>query len=108
MAWWNADLSREFVSRRGLAKWKNGGLVLIQGDRIEGSVQRVADIQGDWLEELVTVTGGELCIYSTVILAADRRVCLMQDPLYRNDICQHTMGYTNRHYAMTSYYLGTK
>ena len=36
------------------------------------------------------------------------RVCLMQDPLYRNDICHHTMGYTDRHYAMTSYYLGTK
>jgi len=108
MAWWNADLSREFVSRRGLAKWESGGLVPIQGDQIEGSVQQVADIQGDWREELVTVTGGELRIYSTVIPAADRRVCLMQDPLYRNDICHHTMGYTNRHYAMTSYYLGTK
>lgn len=108
MAWWNADLSREFVSCRGLAKWESGGLVPIQGDQIEGSVQQVADIQGDWREELVTVTGGELRIYSTVIPAADRRVCLMQDPLYRNDICHHTMGYTNRHYAMTSYYLGTK
>ena len=108
MAWWNADLSREFVSRRGLAKWESGGLVPIQGDQIEGSVQQVVDIQGDWREELVTVTGGELRIYSTVIPAADRRVCLMQDPLYRNDICHHTMGYTNRHYAMTSYYLGTK
>jgi len=108
MAWWNADLLREFVSRKGLAKWESGGLVPIQGDQIVGSVQQVADIQGDWREELVTVTGGELRIYSTVIPAADRRVCLMQDPLYRNDICHHTMGYTNRHYAMTSYYLGTK
>ncbi|MBC8470826.1 MAG: hypothetical protein H8D56_15245 [Planctomycetes bacterium] len=108
MAWWDADLSREFVSRRGIAKWERGGLVPIQGDQIEGSVQQVADIQGDWREELVTVTSGELRIYSTVIPAADRRVCLMQDPLYRNDICHHTMGYTNRHYAMTSYYLGNK
>jgi len=108
MAWWNADLLREFVSRKGLAKWESGGLVPIQGDQIVGSVQQVADIQGDWREELVTVTGGELRIYSTVIPAADRRVCLMQDPLYRNNICHHTMGYTNRHYAMTSYYLGTK
>ena len=108
MAWWDADLSREFVSRRGLAKWNNGSPAPIQGERIEGSVQQVADIQGDWREELVTVTGGELRIYSTIIPAVDRRVCLMQDPLYRNDICHHTMGYTNRHYAMTSYYLGSK
>jgi len=108
MAWWDADLSREFVSRRGLAKWESGRLVSIQGTQIEGFVQQVADIQGDWREEIVTVTGGELRIYSTIIPAADRRVCLMQDPLYRNDICHHTMGYTNRHYAMTSYYLGNK
>jgi rhamnogalacturonan endolyase len=108
MAWWDADLSREFVSRGGLAKWERGGLVPIQGDQIQGSVHQVADIRGDWREELVTVTGGELRIYSSVIPAADRRVCLMQDPLYRNDICHHTMGYTNRHYAMTSYYLGNK
>jgi rhamnogalacturonan endolyase len=108
MAWWDADLLREFVSRRGLAKWNVSGPVPIQDNQIEGSVQQVADICGDWREELVTANAGELRIYSTIIPAADRRVCLMQDPLYRNDICHHTMGYTNRHYAMTSYYLGTK
>ncbi|MBN2182596.1 MAG: hypothetical protein JW715_11845 [Sedimentisphaerales bacterium] len=108
MAWWDADLLREFVSRRGLAKWENGEPAAIQGERIDGGVQQVADILGDWREELVTVVGNEIRIYSTVIPAADRRICLMQDPLYRSDICHHTMGYTNRHYPMTSYYLGTK
>jgi rhamnogalacturonan endolyase len=108
MAWWDADLLREFISRRGLAKWIDGSLESIEGVQIEGSVLQVADILGDWREELVTVTGGELRIYSTTIPAVDRRVCLMQDPLYRNDICHHTMGYTDRHYPMTSYYLGTK
>lgn len=108
MAWWDADLLREFVSRRGLAKWNGSSLEPIEGDQIGGGVQQVADILGDWREELVTVTRGELRIYSTTIPAADRRVCLMQDPLYRNDICHHTMGYTDRHYPMTSYYLGTR
>jgi rhamnogalacturonan endolyase len=108
MAWWDADLLREFVSRRGLAKWNGSSLDPIEGAPIEGGVQQVADILGDWREELVTVTGGELRIYSTIIPAADRRICLMQDPLYRNDICHHTMGYTDRHYPMTSYYLGSK
>ncbi len=108
MAWWDADLLREFVSRRGLAKWNGAGLTPIEGVSIEGSVCQVADIEGDWREELVTATRGELRIYSTIVPAADRRVCLMQDPLYRNDVCHHTMGYTDRHYPMTSYYLGTK
>jgi rhamnogalacturonan endolyase len=108
MAWWDADLLREFVGWNGLAKWKNGRQVPFDGPSIEGSVQQVADILGDWREELVTATRGELRIYSTTIPALDRRVCLMQDPLYRNDVCHHTMGYTNRHYPMTGYYLGAK
>ena len=108
MAWWDADLLREFVSRRGLAKWNGSGLAPIEGASIQGSVCQVADIEGDWREELVTASGRELRVYSTIIPAADRRICLMQDPLYRNDVCHHTMGYTDRHYPMTSYYLGTK
>jgi len=108
MAWWDADLLREFVGWHGLSKWEDGKQVPLEGTSIEGSVQQVADILGDWREELVTVTGSELRIYSTTIAARDRRVCLMQDPLYRSDVCHHTMGYTNRHYPMPGYYLGTK
>jgi rhamnogalacturonan endolyase len=108
MAWWDADLLREFVGWRGLAKWKNGTQVPLEGTSIDGNVQLVADILGDWREELVTATMGELRIYSTTIPARDRRVCLMQNPLYRNDVCHNTMGYTNRHYPMTDYYLGTR
>jgi rhamnogalacturonan endolyase len=36
--------------------------------------------------------------------AADRRVTLMQDPLYRHDVTHRSMGYP--HVPMTSYYLG--
>jgi hypothetical protein len=108
MAWWDADPVREFIRRGGLAKWNNGSLVTIQGSRIRGGTRQIADILGDWREEIVTVWGGELRIYSTTIPASDRRVCLMQDPLYRNDVCHHTMGYTDRHYPMTSYYLGSR
>jgi rhamnogalacturonan endolyase len=108
MAWWDADLLREFVGWKGLSKWKDGGQVPLDGTSIEGGVQLVADILGDWREELITATKDELRIYSTTIPARDRRVCLMQDPLYRNDVCHNTVGYTNRHYPMPSYYLGTK
>lgn len=85
---------------------KTPAVLAVRGTTFEGSVHQVADILGDWREELVTVVQGELRIYSTTIPARDRRVCLMQDPLYRNDVCHHTMGYTNRHYPMTSTYLG--
>ena len=101
LVWWDADLAaraaqprrdHEVEGRRGSAT-------------TEGSVQHVADITGDWREEIVTFVNGELRIYATTIPAADRRVCLMQDPLYRNDVTHRSMGYP--HVPMTSYYLGT-
>jgi len=38
----------------------------------------MADILGDWREELITVLPGELRIYTTTIPARDRRVCLIR------------------------------
>ena len=64
--------------------------------RVEGSVRVVADVLGDWREELLVAMPGELRIYSTVIPAADRRVCLMQDPVYRMCMTMNTMGYSQR------------
>ena len=52
-----------------------------------------ADVHGDWREEAMTVTNGELRIFSTTIPAMDRRVCLMQDPNYRQTIAANAMGY---------------
>ncbi len=101
LVWWDADLLRETLSRGTVAKWKGASLT-----RIEGFVQQVADIAGDWREEIVTVVAGELRIYSTTIPAADRRVTLMQDPLYRNDVTHRSMGYP--HVPMTSFFLGER
>jgi rhamnogalacturonan endolyase len=101
LVWWDADLLREICSRRSIYKWKGGKL-----SDIPGSVQQIADILGDWREEIVIYTDGELRIYSTIIPASDRRVCLMQDPLYRNDVTHRSMGYS--HYPMTGFYLGVE
>jgi rhamnogalacturonan endolyase len=83
-------------------------IVKYKGDtisnNIEGSVIMMADIQGDWREELLTVLPGELRIYSTSIPATDRRVCLMQDAFYRSEIVHRSMGYEQS--PVTSYYLG--
>ena len=76
----------------------------LDGGPIQGAIVMVADIKGDWREEIITSVPGEIRIYSTPIPAVDRRVCLMQDPLYRNYIVSRSMGYDQP--AMVSYYLG--
>ena len=60
---------------------------------IPGRIVALADCMGDWREELITVVKGEMRIYSTTIPAASRRICLMQDHLYRMDVAMQTMGY---------------
>lgn len=105
--WWDSDNLREMplyasgkaVGASGpvgkgftfqLAKYKGDTL---QGD-FEGSIIMIADLFGDWREEIVTVVDGELRVYTTTIPAKDRRESLMQDPLYRNYVYQRSMGYT--------------
>ena len=87
---WDADPQYELVRGSRIFKYgsdKNIGAV-------EGSVVGFADVLGDWREEMIVSAAGELRIYSTTIPARDRRVCLMQDPLYRLDVCIQAMGYT--------------
>jgi hypothetical protein len=119
LVWWDADLLREQVQGgfggprgpgagapsgpppgRSIGKWK--GEVLTRG--IQGATHQVADILGDWREEIVTFVNGEIRVYSTTIPAADRRVSLMQDPFYRHYVTTRTMGYP--HVPQLSYYLG--
>ncbi|HOF18360.1 MAG TPA: silent information regulator protein Sir2, partial [Phycisphaerae bacterium] len=73
--------------------------------RIEGAVVAVAEILGDWREEIITTLPGEMRIYTTTIPAADRRPCLMTDPIYRMDVVVAAMGYYQS--PMTSYDLAT-
>lgn len=47
---------------------------------------------GDWREELLVSTEGELLIHSTTFPANTRRVCLMQDRQYRTGVAAQTMG----------------
>jgi rhamnogalacturonan endolyase len=101
LVWWDADLVRELHAKGSISKWKGAQL-----GRTEGSVQHVADILGDWREEIVTFASGELRIYLTPVPAADRRVTLMQDPIYRNDVTHRSMGYP--HVPMTGFFLGPR
>jgi rhamnogalacturonan endolyase len=106
--WWDADLLRERLrggswSRdRTISVVKYNGQVLTDG--IEGRLMLMTDLFGDWREELMTVEKGEIRIYSTAIPAKDRRVTLVQDPLYRNHLAHRSMGYEQS--PLPSYYLG--
>ncbi len=103
LVWWDADPLREIESRGKIWKWKGDTLTR----NIEGWTMIWADLIGDWREEIVTCTReGEIRIYTTTIPANDRRVCLMQDPLYRKDVALKAMGYDQ--VPMTSYFLGVE
>ena len=96
----NSMWDRFDVSKLSIVKYKGAAIET----KIEGSVIMMADIQGDWREELITILPGELRIYATTIPATDRRVCLMQDPFYRTEVVHRSMGYEQS--PVTSYYLG--
>ena len=87
--YWDADSQREVVSGRTIAKYRGAPVA----QNIEGGQSFWADVVGDWREELVTSVKGELRIYTTAIPATDRRVCLLQDPVYRLDVAHNAMGY---------------
>jgi hypothetical protein len=86
---WDADVQAETIAQRKIGDL---GAAEVQQE-IAGNVVLVADIAGDWREEVVTSVPGELRIYSTPIPARDRRVCLMQDPVYRNTVAAAAQGY---------------
>lgn len=113
--WWDADLLRETFKGddnrwgassssggRKLDIWKWKGEVLTKG--IEGDIVLIADMDGDWREEVITALDGELRVYRTNIPARDRRVSLMQDALYRSYIAHRSMGYPQS--PVPSFYLG--
>ena len=63
------------------------------GPKLPSAPLAIADVLGDWREEIILAVPGELRIYTTTIAAEDRRVCLMRDPIYRMDVCQESSGY---------------
>ncbi len=86
--WWDDDEYKEINVGQDVFKF-NGDTLL----QIEGRVLAVADILGDWREEIITALPGEIRIYSTSIPATSRKVCLMQDRMYRTGVAGFSMGY---------------
>ncbi len=88
--YWDADPQRELVRGDRIYDFRGA----VHADWIRGRIVGFADVLGDWREELIATLPGELRIYTTTVPAEDRRVCLMQDPIYRADVAIQAMGYT--------------
>lgn len=86
--YWDADLQKELL--RGKPQKYQGGEA---GGRYHGRAVMVADVVGDWREEILASSAGELRLYSTPVPAMDRRVCLMQDYGYRMRVLTNAQGY---------------
>jgi rhamnogalacturonan endolyase len=61
--------------------------------KIEGRALAVADVLGDWREEILTSLPGELRIYRSTRPSAWRRPWLMEDRQYRLGVVAGSMGY---------------
>lgn len=102
--WWGEGSTKAYIPGRnfpppGSGGGRGGGTSTIMkygAEKIgefEGRFISVADICGDWREEIIVSVPGELRVYTTTIPTARRRVTLMQDPLYRKNVAHQTMGY---------------
>lgn len=88
--YWDADPQRELVDEGRIFDFETD---YTHFTGVQGYQVAWADILGDWREEIIVSVEGELRIYTTTIPAKDRRVCLMQDPIYRLDVAHLSMGY---------------
>jgi len=88
--WWDADDQKEICYNNEVFDYEGETKL-----KVEGKVLIVADIIGDWREEIVTSLPGEVRIYSTNILSDKKEVCRMQNHLYRMAVADATMGYYN-------------
>jgi rhamnogalacturonan endolyase len=87
--YWDDTYVKPYLTKDGdIMKYKGAKL-----SKIEGKVIAIADILGDWREEIITSVPGELRIYTTTIPSTRRHVWLMEDPIYRNDVALAAMGY---------------
>ncbi len=96
---WGSD-SRSGAKGQQIGYWKGEKIA----HEIHGDIIMIADLMGDWREEVVTSLPGELRIYHTPIPAADRKITLMQDPIYRSYVLQRSQGYPQA--PVPGWYLG--
>jgi rhamnogalacturonan endolyase len=86
--WWDDDPQKEILVDGRLFKYPDTTVM-----KIDGRALAVADVFGDWREEILVSLPGELRIYSSTRPSAWRRPWLMDDRQYRLGVVAGSMGY---------------
>ena len=119
-AWYDGDLLRELVDRTTINKWNAAssstsrvqtsydydGLALSSNNSTKSNPCLIADIIGDWREEIIWRASDNtyLAIMTTPQKTDHRIFTLMHDPVYRTSIAWQNVGYNQS--AHTGFFLG--
>ncbi|BCW17754.1 hypothetical protein NtRootA9_04620 [Arthrobacter sp. NtRootA9] len=113
---WAADMTTQIVNGSGdqtptIDDWKRGRLLTADGTRTnngtKGTPGLVADILGDWREEMVvrTADSSALRIYLSTEVTNHKLYTLMHDPQYRAEVARQNTTYNQPSY--TDFYLAS-
>ena len=113
---WAADMTTQIVDGAldvtpSINDWRRGRLLTAEGTRTnngtKGNPSLVADIFGDWREELLvrTVDSSAIRIHLSTEVTARKLYTLMHDPQYRAEVARQQTTYNQP--AYTSFYLGS-
>ncbi|MGP4114737.1 rhamnogalacturonan lyase [Streptomyces sp. 4N509B] len=116
---WAADLTTQIVNGAQtevyetptLDDWRRGTLVTAEGTTTnnwdKGNPSLVADILGDWREELLlpTIDSSAIRIYLSTEVTEHKLYTLMHDPQYRVEVARQQTTYNQPSYP--SFYLGS-
>jgi hypothetical protein len=113
---WAADLTTQIVNGAlddtpTIDDWQRGRLLTAEGTRTnngtKGNPSLVADILGDWREEMLvrTVDSSALRIYLSTEVTGHKLYTLMHDPQYRAEVARQQTTYNQPSY--TSFYLAS-
>ncbi|MDQ1053540.1 hypothetical protein QE394_001468 [Arthrobacter sp. SORGH_AS 212] len=113
---WAADMTTQIVNGSGdqtptIDDWTRGRLLTADGTRTnngtKGTPSLVADILGDWREEMVvrTADSSALRIYLSTEVTDHKLYTLMHDPQYRAEVARQNTTYNQPSY--TDFYLAS-
>jgi rhamnogalacturonan endolyase len=98
LVWWDGDLSREILDSNTVRQYDDaGGILTADGcssnNGTKSTPTLVADVIGDWREEVVFRCGSSIRVYSTGEETGARIHTLMHDPQYRVAISWQNVEY---------------